>query len=311
MPIEALEAAGGTRISPSPGTVSIETGPGAAATSDHGRVRRAIDYLVDHASDQPSLDTMADLAGLSPHHFQRVFKRFVGISPKKFLQYLTLRQAKQALIEDASVLDAALDVGLSGPSRLHDLFVNCEAMTPGEFKSLGRSLVIRYGVHETALGCVMLGVTDRGICWLAFIADDGRPAKEEFAHAWSGATLIEDQAATAVWVERAFDLDGLGKKPLPLLISGTNFQIKVWEALLRIPFGRLVTYRDVAEAIGNPKAVRAVGSAVGKNNISWLIPCHRVILSSGVMHNYRWGVRQKKILNAIEAGTAGVDSSST
>ena len=282
--------------------------PGAAGTSDHMRIKQAIDYLVDHAEDQPSLETMADLSGLSPHHFQRVFKRFAGISPKKFLQYLTLRHAKQALIDDASVLDAALDAGLSGPSRLHDLFVNCEAMTPGEFKALGTSLEIRYGVHDTAIGRVMLGVTERGICWLAFIADDGRPAEEEFAAAWRGATLIADQAATAHWVERAFTLDDADKKPLPLLVRGTNFQIKVWEALLRIPFGRLATYQDVAEAIGNPKAVRAVGSAVGKNNISWLIPCHRVILSSGVMHNYRWGVRQKKILNALEAGTASADA---
>ena len=282
--------------------------PDAAGTSDHMRIRRAIDYLVDHAEDQPSLETMADLSGLSPHHFQRVFKRFAGISPKKFLQYLTLRHAKQALIGDASVLDAALDAGLSGPSRLHDLFVNCEAMTPGEFKALGTSLEIRYGVHDTVIGRVMLGVTERGICWLAFIADDGRPAEEEFAAAWQGATLIADQAATAPWAERAFALDDVDKKPLPLLIRGTNFQIKVWEALLRIPFGRLATYQDVAEAIGNPKAVRAVGSAVGRNNISWLIPCHRVILSSGVMHNYRWGVRQKKILNAFEAGTASADA---
>ncbi len=294
---------GNNEILVAPG--ASDTNPGVGGTaSDHVRIREAIDYLVDHAQDQPSLDTLADLAGLSPHHFQRVFKRFAGISPKKFLQYLTLRHAKQALIDDASVLDAALDSGLSGPSRLHDLFVNCEAMTPGEFKALGSSLIIRYGVHDTAIGRVMLGVTERGICWLAFVAGDGRPAEEEFFAAWQGATLIADQSATAPWIERAFALDDVGEKPLPLLIRGTNFQIKVWEALLRIPFGRLATYQDVAEAIGNPKAVRAVGSAVGRNNISWLIPCHRVILSSGVMHNYRWGVRQKKILNALEAGVA-------
>lgn len=280
---------------PAPATASHATG-----ASDNSRIREAIAYVIDHATDQPSLETMADHAGLSPHHFQRVFKRFAGISPKKFLQYVTLSHAKQALIEDASVLDAALDAGLSGPSRLHDLFVNCEAMTPGEFKALGPSLVIRYGMHDTPIGRVMLGATERGICWLAFVADDGRPAEEEFERAWAGATLIRDDAATAPWVERAFAIEDLGRKPLPLLIRGTNFQIKVWEALLRIPFGRLVTYQDVAQAIGNPKAVRAVGSAVGKNNISWLIPCHRVILSSGVMHNYRWGVRQKKILNALE-----------
>jgi len=278
---------------------------GAAEGSELARIRGAIGYVIDHARDQPSLDNMAEHAGLSPHHFQRVFKRFAGISPKKFLQYVTLNHAKQALLDDASVLDAALDAGLSGPSRLHDLFVGCEAMTPGEFKTLGPSLVIHYGIHDTPIGRVMLGVTERGICWLAFVADDGRPAEEEFATAWAGATLIRDDAATASWVERAFSLGDCGDKPLPLLIRGTNFQIKVWEALLRIPFGRLTTYQDIAKAIGNPKAVRAVGSAVGKNNISWLIPCHRVILSSGVMHNYRWGVQQKKILNAFEGAVAG------
>ncbi len=297
MPLETLiERGAGRRVQPAPSQATPEGGE----ASDHLRIREAIDFVVDHARDQPSLDVMAELAGLSPHHFQRVFKRFAGISPKKFLQYVTLGHAKQALAEDASVLDAALDAGLSGPSRLHDLFVNCEAMTPGEFKALGPSLEIRYGIHDTPIGRVMLGVTTRGVCWLAFVADDGRPAEEEFQKAWAGATLIRDEAATAPWVARAFAIDDLGKKPLPLLIRGTNFQIKVWEALLRIPFGRLVTYRDIAEAIGSPKAVRAVGSAVGRNNISWLIPCHRVILSSGVMHNYRWGVRQKKILNALE-----------
>lgn len=275
-----------------------------APPADHGRISEAIGYVVTHATEQPSLETMADLAGLSPHHFQRVFKRWVGISPKKFLQYVTLNQAKRALTQDASVLDAALDAGLSGPSRLHDLFVGCEAMTPGEFKSLGPSLEIRYGIHETPIGRVMLGATGRGICWLAFVADDGRPALDEFEAAWQGATLIRDDAATAPWVERAFAIGADDKKPLPLLIRGTNFQIKVWEALLRIPFGQLVTYQTVASAIGKPKAVRAVGSAVGKNNISWLIPCHRVILSSGVMHNYRWGVRQKQVLNAIEGAVS-------
>ena len=269
--------------------------------ADHHRIGQAIAFVVEHAQDQPSLDEVASVSGLSPHHFQRIFKRWAGISPKKFLQYVTLNHAKRALIRDASILDAALDAGLSGPSRLHDLFVSCEAMTPGEFKTLGPSLTIRYGFHDTAVGRVMLGVTERGICWLSFVADDGRPALVEFQSEWQGATLIRDEAATAPYVERAFSFDQDAKKPLPLLMRGTNFQIKVWEALLRIPFGQLVTYQTIAEAIDNPKAVRAVGSAVGKNNISWLIPCHRVILSSGVMHNYRWGVRQKKILNALES----------
>ncbi len=276
--------------------------------ADYTRIGKAIGYVVEHAQDQPSLDTIADVAGLSPHHFQRVFKRWAGISPKKFLQFVTLNQAKRALSEDASVLDAALDAGLSGPSRLHDLFVSCEAMTPGEFKALGPSLAIRYGFHDTAVGRVMLGATERGICWLSFVADDGRPALAEFHQEWQGATLIQDEAATAPYVERAFAFDQRDSKPLPLLMRGTNFQIKVWEALLRIPFGQLVTYQMIAKAIDSPKAVRAVGSAVGRNNISWLIPCHRVILSTGVMHNYRWGVRQKKILNALEGAIATKDA---
>ncbi len=279
-----------------------------APPTDNSRIASAIAYVVEHAHEQPSLDTMANRAGLSPHHFQRVFKRWAGISPKKFLQFATLNNAKRALVEDASVLDAALDAGLSGPSRLHDLFVSCEAMTPGEFKAQGPSLTIRYGFHDTAVGRVMLGATERGICWLSFVADDGRPALEEFHREWQGATLVRDENATQGYVERAFAFERSEQKPLPLLIRGTNFQIKVWEALLRIPFGQLVTYQTIAEAIDNPKAVRAVGSAVGKNNISWLIPCHRVILSSGVMHNYRWGVRQKKILNALEGAITDVEA---
>ena len=268
--------------------------------ADRKKIGEAIGFLVDHATDQPTLETVAAVAGLSPHHFQRVFKRWAGISPKKFLQYLTLNHAKQSLMQDASVLDAALDAGLSGPSRLHDLFVSCEAMTPGEFKALGSSLTIRYGIHDTPVGRVMLGATERGICWLAFVAADGRPALKEFQEEWRGATLVRDEVATVDLAERVFAFDQSSEKPLPLLIRGTNFQIKVWQALLRIPFGQLVTYQTIARAIGNPKAVRAVGSAIGRNNISWLIPCHRVILSSGVMHNYRWGVRQKKMLNALE-----------
>ncbi len=279
---------------------AMPNGNESAESSDHRRIRQAIAYVVDHAEKQPSLEDMASFAGLSPFHFQRIFKRWVGISPKKFLQFVTLNQAKRLLAEDASVLDAALDTGLSGPSRLHDLFVTCEAITPGEFKAMGPSLTIRYGYHDTPVGRVMLGATERGICWLSFINDDGRPALQEFHQEWGSATLVQDEAATAPFVDRAFAFGPGDGKPLPLLMRGTNFQIKVWEALLRIPFGQLVTYKAIAQAIEKPQAMRAVGNAVGKNNISWLIPCHRVILTSGIMHNYRWGIRQKQILNALE-----------
>ncbi len=270
----------------------------------NAEIAAAIAYVVEHAREQPSLDTMAAQTGLSPFHFQRIFKRWAGISPKRFLQYVTLANAKRRLTDDASVLDAALDAGLSGPSRLHDLFVACTAITPGEFKALGDALVIRWGLHDTPLGRVLLGVTERGICWLSFVAADDAPVIDEFEQEWQGARTVRDQAATAAYISRAFSLSDPPEKPLPLLLRGTNFQIKVWEALLKIPFGRLVSYQTIARTIGQPKAVRAVGSAVGRNNISWLIPCHRVILSTGIMHNYRWGVRQKQILVGFETALA-------
>jgi AraC family transcriptional regulator of adaptative response/methylated-DNA-[protein]-cysteine methyltransferase len=266
------------------------------------RIARAIGYVVEHYQEQPSLEAMAERAGLSPFHFQRTFKRWAGISPKRFLQYVTLGEAKRLLLNDASVLDAALDSGLSGPSRLHDLFVQCEAMTPGEFKALGDELEIRWGLHDAPLGRVLIGVTERGICWLAFVENDDAPVIAEFEREWRGARLVRDDAGTADAVARAFTFDAAGA--VPLLLRGTNFQIKVWEALLRIPFGQLVSYGSLAQAIGQPRAVRAVGRAVGANNISWLIPCHRVILATGVIHNYRWGAHQKRVLTAFEAAMA-------
>ena len=273
------------------------------------QVAAAIRHVVEHYQDQPTLEDMAAAAGLSPFHFQRIFKRWAGVSPKRFLQYVTLAHARQALAGDASVLDAALDAGLSGPSRLHDLFVSCTALTPGEFKALGDGLVIRWGIHDVPLGRVLIGVTERGVCWLAFIDQDATPVIAEFTREWQGARLLRDDAATAGAAARAFDLAGgggaSGVEPLPLLVRGTNFQIKVWEALLRIPFGRLVSYQTIARAIGRPHAARAVGRAVGANNISWLIPCHRVILSTGIIHNYRWGARQKRVLVDFEAALAG------
>jgi AraC family transcriptional regulator of adaptative response/methylated-DNA-[protein]-cysteine methyltransferase len=266
----------------------------------NARIARAIAYMVEHYQEQPSLEAMAEQAGLSPFHFQRIFKRWAGISPKRFLQYVTLAHAKRLLAGDASVLDAALDTGLSGPSRLHDLFVSCEAMTPGEFKALGEQLVIRWGLHDGPLGRVLLGATERGVCWLSFVPEGDAAAIAAFEREWAGARLLRDQAGTADLAARAFALKD-DAAPLPLLLRGTNFQIKVWEALLRVPFGRLVSYQAIARAIGQPGANRAVGRAVGSNNISWLIPCHRVILNTGIIHNYRWGVAQKRVLTTFEA----------
>jgi AraC family transcriptional regulator of adaptative response/methylated-DNA-[protein]-cysteine methyltransferase len=273
----------------------------------NARIAAAIAYIVDHYQEQPSLEIMAAASGLSPYHFQRVFKRWAGISPKRFLQYVTLDQAKRLLQGEASVLDAALDAGLSGPSRLHDLFVACDAMTPGEFKARRETLVIRWGLHETPLGRILLGVTARGVCWLAFV-DDEADAIAAFEAEWQGATLIRDEDGARAQAERAFEIGHGGAEPLPLLLKGTNFQLKVWEALLRIPFGSLVSYQAIASAIGQPRAVRAVGAAIGRNNISWLIPCHRVILGTGIIHNYRWGVAHKRRLLAVEAALAGAKS---
>ncbi len=265
-------------------------------------VAAAIRYLVEHYDEQPSLEEVAAIAGLHPHHFQRVFKRWVGISPKRFAQYLTVEHAKRLLAADESVLGTALDVGLSGPGRLHDLFVACEAMTPGEYKAEGRDLVIRYGVHDSPFGPVVIGLTDRGICWLGF-ADDASDPAAALRDEWHLATLVRDDAAVARIAGQLFDGNRAAPRDLPpLLLRGTNFQVKVWQALLRIPPGRVASYQQVAAAIGSPSAVRAVGQAVGHNPVAVIIPCHRVILKSGALHNYRWGTPRKRALLAWEAG---------
>lgn len=278
-----------------------ELAPMAHDAPHYPMVAAAIRYLVEHYAEQPSLDEVAAVAGLHPHHFQRVFKRWAGISPKRFAQYLTVEHAKGLLSADESVLGAALDVGLSGPGRLHDLFVACEAMTPGDYKARGRDLVIRFGVQDSPFGRVVIGLTDRGICWLGFAADTVDPAAAMAAE-WGAATLIRDDAAVAGVAARLFGDGSTNGSSLPLLLRGTNFQIKVWQALLRIPPGHVASYRQVAEAIGNPDAVRAVGRAVGRNPIAVIIPCHRVILNSGAIHNYRWGESRKRALLAWEAG---------
>ena len=280
----------------------------ARAAPYNARIAAALGYIVEHYQEQPSLETMAEVAGLSPFHFQRIFKRWAGISPKRFLQYVTLAHAKRLLVRDASVLDAALDTGLSGPSRLHDLFVACDALTPGEFKALGERLVIRWGLHDGPLGRVLVGTTERGVCWLSFVVQSDGDAIAALEREWAGASLVRDQVATEPYVERAFEMNLQIGEPLPLLLKGTNFQIKVWEALLRVPFGQLVSYKAIAAAIGQPSAVRAVGRAIGANNVAWLIPCHRIILSTGLIHNYRWGIHQKRLLTTFEAALTKAES---
>ena len=277
----------------------------------YAKVATAIDYLVTHGEDQPTLEETAHHVGLSPHYFQRVFKAGAGVSPKRFLQYLSLGRARDALREGQSVLEASFAAGLSGPSRLHDLVIVADAMTPGCLRKKGAGECIRYGAFPSPFGEALIGATDKGICWLSFERGAARSGFDEMCEDWPGATFENDLDFIKPLAEQAFAFARGDKNPkrqrggkraaLGLHLSGTNFQLKVWEALLKIPYGGLVTYGDLARFIDKPKASRAVGTAVGANSISLLIPCHRVILSSGAVHNYRWGAGRKKAILALEA----------
>lgn len=281
--------------------------------SDFERINTALDYLEKHAKSQPGLDAVAEHIHLSPFHFQRLFKRWVGISPKRFLQYLTINNAKDVLSQSRSVLDAAYDSGLSSPGRLHDLFVNLDAVTPGEFSARGEGVAIRYGRHDSPFGKCLLAVTERGVCGLTFHDDDAcREGLDDLARRWSRADITEKPSATRPVFENIFvDPNTPRRFQLTLLVKGTNFQIKVWEALTRLAPGQLVAYGDIARYIGHPKAVRAVGTAVGNNPVAWLIPCHRVISSAGTLGNYRWGPVRKKAMIGWEMAKAPVESGPT
>jgi AraC family transcriptional regulator of adaptative response/methylated-DNA-[protein]-cysteine methyltransferase len=275
----------------------------AGRIDEYEPVARAIDFLVEHFEDKPDLEETAAHVGLSPQHFQRVFKAGAGVSPKRFLQYLAAGEAKRALKRGESVLDASLTAGLSGPSRLHDLFLVSEAMTPGAYRKKGEGLTIHYASLDGPFGRCLIGVTDVGVCWLSFNgAGDEADNLEEMKSDWPAAAFVHDPAFVTPFAEKAFAFAAHKPltEPLGLHVQGTNFQLKVWDALLRIPFGCAVTYGDIAREIGAPKASRAVGAAVGANMISVLIPCHRVILSSGVVHNYRWGSARKQAILAME-----------
>ncbi len=273
-----------------------------AVSSDYQLIAAAIAYLEANHRSQPSLDDLAKHLAISPFHLQRLFTRWAGISPKRFVQFLTVEHAKQLLAESHTMLEAAYETGLSGPGRLHDLFINVEAMTPGEFKLRGRGLTISYGLHMTPFGECLLATTERGICSLNFVNDLGSEGELEALHMrWPAAHLVENEHATAAVVESIFAPSHRNGESLRLLLAGTNFQIKVWEALLRIPPGSVCTYENVAQWIGQPSAARAVGGAVGANAIAYLIPCHRVIRKSGAIQEYRWGTTRKKAILGWEA----------
>ncbi len=270
---------------------------------DYRRIEQAILFVHSNFRRQPSLEEIARSVHLSEHHFQRLFSRWVGISPKRFLQFLTKEYAKKLLEQSGSLLEVTYEAGLSSPGRLHDLFVACEAVTPGEFKSEGQGLQIDYGFHATPFGECLLARTGRGICGLYFVKGGQRkPALGQLKANWPQAELREAPAATAPLVARIFS-PAAGKKiaPLHLFVKGTNFQIKVWEALLRIPLGGLVSYEDLAAHLGMPRAARAVGNAVARNPVSFIIPCHRVVRKVGETGNYGGGPLRKKAILAWEA----------
>jgi AraC family transcriptional regulator of adaptative response/methylated-DNA-[protein]-cysteine methyltransferase len=265
------------------------------AAIDYERIEKAIAFLIDNFHSQPGLGEIAARIHVSEYHFQRLFSRWVGISPKRFLQFLTKEHAKKLLEKSINLLDVTYEAGLTSPGRLHDLFVSCEAVTPGEYKAKGRGLEITYGYHATPFGECILATTDRGICGLNFVQNEARaPALANLCARWENATLTENPDVTRSIVERIFNpLTRQRSIPLHLLLNGTNFQIKVWEALIRIPMGAVVSYEDVAAHIGMPRASRAVGNAVGSNPVSFVIPCHRVIRKTAEFGNYGGGKARK------------------
>jgi AraC family transcriptional regulator, regulatory protein of adaptative response / methylated-DNA-[protein]-cysteine methyltransferase len=282
------------------------------AIRDYDMVRRAIAFLSANWEEQPTLERLSVHLGLSAAHTQRLFKSWCGLSPKEFVQAVTIDHARNLLAGSASVLDAAHEVGLSGAGRLHDLFVDHEAMTPGDFKRRGEGLVIAYGFHDTPFGDALVLATDRGVAGLAFVDEDkgqSRPeALADMTARWPKAQFIEAPEPTALHAQRIFDPQQWSpEQPVRLVLIGTDFEIRVWQALLRIPMGRAVTYADIARHIGQPTASRAVGSAVGRNPISFVVPCHRVLRGDGQLGGYHWGLTRKRALIGWETGrTSGL-----
>ena len=275
-------------------------------SSDYSRVAQAIHYLECHATGQPNLAELAEHVGLSEFHFQRLFHRWAGVTPKDFLQCLTLNRAKALLAESRSLLDTSHEVGLSGTSRLHDLFLNVEAMTPGAFKRAGAGLAIHWGVHETPFGEALLAVTDRGLCGLSFLGDESRAESVGVLQGrWPEAVLTEDSLRTEpIAAEVRARMLGAARQPLSLVLKGSPFQVKLWQALLAIPEGGVSSYQGLASLIDSPRASRAVGTALAMNPIGYLIPCHRVIRATGALGEYRWGRIRKQALLGVEGARA-------
>ncbi|KAA2237308.1 methylated-DNA--[protein]-cysteine S-methyltransferase [Salinarimonas soli] len=281
--------------------------PPADPCGDYDHVRRIVAFLSQRWRDQPSLEAIAEHVGLSTTHVHHLFRRWAGLTPKAFLQAITLDNAKALLAGSASVLDAAYEVGLSGPGRLHDLFVTHEGMSPGEYKAGGAGLLMRFGFHPSPFGEAILMATERGLAGLGFVDDGDRAAAlADMRRRWPGAAYAEDPALTAPLAARIFDPERWRPdQPLRVVLIGTDFELRVWETLLSIPLGRATTYSDIASRIGRPKASRAVGAAVGKNPVSFVVPCHRVLGRSGALTGYHWGITRKQAILGWEAGRTG------
>jgi AraC family transcriptional regulator of adaptative response/methylated-DNA-[protein]-cysteine methyltransferase len=276
----------------------------------HQKIAESIDYLVAHHETPPDLDTLARRAGYESTHFQKLFKQMVGISPKRLVQYMNMRHARELLSQGVSTLNTAYEAGLSGTGRLHDLCVVCEGVTPGDLQKRGAGLNIVYGFAPSPMGEIMLAKTGKGVCYLGFLMDEARaqPIAKMKAH-WPLATFILDDTAIQPELIQILNIwrgQGDQKNPLKLDLYGTNLQLQVWQALLKIPLGETVTYQDIAGVVGRPRASRAIGNAVGKNPVSLLIPCHRVIRATGIIDNYGWGSPRKKMILAMEANLSNI-----
>lgn len=268
------------------------------------QIEKAIKYIDENFKEHPSVDEVAKNIGMSKYHFIRVFKEYVGVTPKQFLHCVTLNYAKEHIKESKSILDSSLDIGLSSTSRLHELFVNLIGVTPKEWKEKGKDVHITYGFGQTPFGEALIGFTDKGICYLGFIDNNKKEIFQRFNELWENANLIFDEKLACEYLENIF----VKNQKYPLLVKGTNLQINVWKALLNLPNGIVATYSDIANYLDKPKAVRAIASAIGRNHIGYLIPCHRVIAKSGAMSGYRWGIERKKILIAYESVNTILDN---
>jgi AraC family transcriptional regulator of adaptative response/methylated-DNA-[protein]-cysteine methyltransferase len=288
------------------GRPQASEGPSASA-ADYEHVRRIVAFISERWREQPDLEAIAHHAGLSTTHVHHLFRRWCGQTPKAYLQPNTLDNARALLADSASVLDTAYELGLSGPARLHDLFVTHEAMTPGDYKARGRGLTMRFGYHPSPFGEAVLVSTDRGLAGLGFVDNADRDAAlADLQRRWPNAVYVEDQEAVRPLARRIFDpARWQGEQPLRVVLIGTDFEVRVWQTLLRIPRNRATTYSDIAQRIGKPTASRAVGAAVGKNPISFVVPCHRVLGRSGALTGYHWGLTRKQAILGWEAGAFG------